>query len=57
MFTSVRRESRMHKFKGSTNNPVRSSYFNGLPSISVAKWWITCEEVRVTNSSQEVIEI
>ena len=44
-------------FREGTGDPVRSSYFSGLSSISVAKWWIVYEEVRVTRSSKEVIEI
>lgn len=42
--------------KGSVDDPMRSVYFNGSPSISVAKGWKAYTEVRDLHSTKEALE-
>ena len=45
-----------HANKGTCDDPVRPTYFNGYPSISVAKRWNTYVGVRHSHSMEEVRE-
>ena len=49
-------ESPCHANKGTYDDPVRPAYFNGYPSISVAKGWNTYAGVRHSHSMDEVRE-